>query len=86
MPQPATATTGHKWAITHQEEEATIDEKGNPSTIHTVHFKTNTGHESSITLPDSHFTPTNVAQQVEHKANHIIAVHQMNSTNAPKPE
>jgi hypothetical protein len=86
MPQPPNNPTPHKWAVTGQEEEPTIDEKGFPTTLHHVQFKTNTGHDSHVTLSGHEFTPANVAKAIEEKANHIISVHMLNSTNAPRVE
>lgn len=86
MAQPATPTLPHTWAVTGQSEEPTLDENGQPTTMHTVNFKTNTGHESSISLPDSHFTAANVAAQINYKAGQITQVHTMNSSNVPKEE
>lgn len=85
MPQPSQPPPPHTWAVTHQEEEPDIDDNGKPTTIHHVHFRTNTGHESTITLPDSHFNAVNVAQQINHKAGEIVKVHTMTSENAPHP-
>lgn len=86
MPQPTPAPHQHAWAVTGQQEEPYIDENGRPTTIHHVSFKTNTGHESTVSLPDSHFTAANVAQQIQYKAGEIAKVHSMNATNAPAPE
>lgn len=86
MPQPPTSTTPATWAVTGQEEEPTIDENGQASTTHHVAFKTNTGHESTVSLPDSQFSAANVAEQINYKAGQITQVHTMTSANAPKPE
>jgi hypothetical protein len=74
------------WAITDQHEEPDYDENGKPTTMHHIHFKTNTGHESHVTLPDSQFTPAHVAKAVEEKANRIVTVARMHSGNAPVSE
>lgn len=81
MPQPTTAQ--HTWAITGQEEEPTLTDEGQPSSLHHVRFKTNTGHESHVTIPDEQFSARNVAQAVATKAAEIVKVHALNSTNAP---
>ena len=86
MPNVPQQTTGHTWAVTKQEEEPIIGDNGRPTTLHHVHFLTNTGHESHITLPDSHFSPANVAKAIALKAAHIVNVHTLNSSNAPKTE
>lgn len=86
MPQPPAGPPPHTWAVTGHEEEPAHDDNGKPTTLHHVHFKTNTGHESSITLPDSHFSAGNVAAQINHKAGEIVKVAGMNSSNQPKPE
>jgi hypothetical protein len=85
MPQPT--TTGHAWAVTHQEEEPTIDDNGQPTSLHHVTFKTNTGHESTVTIPDTAFNAHTVAQAITAKASEINRVHGLTSTNAPtEPE
>lgn len=81
MPQPT--APGHTWAITGQEEEPTLTDDGQPSTIHHVHFKTNTGHASTVSIPDEQFSAKAVANAVTRKAAEIVKVHGMNSTNAP---
>lgn len=81
MPQPAAAP--HAWAVTGQQEEPTIDEDGQATSVHHVSFKTNTGHESSVSIPNAHFNAANVAKAITAKAAQIVAVHGMNSTNAP---
>lgn len=81
MPQPPTAP--HTWAVTGQEEEPTIDEDGQATSVHHVHFKTNTGHESTVSIPNAQFNAANVARAITAKAAQIVAVHGMNSTNAP---
>lgn len=86
MPNVPPTHAAHTWAVTGHQEEPSFDDNGKPTTLHHVSFKTNTGHESSITLPDSHFTARNVAEQIHHKAQEIIRVYQMNSTNTPKAE
>jgi len=86
MPNMPSNTPGHSWAITDQREEPDYDENGKPTTMHHVYFKTNTGHESHVTLPDSHFNPAHVARAVEEKANRIITVARMHSGNAPTLE
>lgn len=72
----------HTWAITGQEEEPTIDSDGQPTTLHHVGFLTNTGHKSTVTIPDEEFTAANVAAKVAEKAEEIVKVHHMNSSNA----
>lgn len=86
MPQPAQPQNPHTWAVTGEEEEPIIGEDGRPTTLHHVQFKTNVGHTSTITLPDSHYTAANVAEQIHYKAGEMLKVHNMNSTNAPRPE
>lgn len=86
MPQPSNMQTGHTWGVTAQEEEPTINDQGKPSSLHTVHFQTNTGHKSSITLPTEHFNAKNVAKAINAKAHEIVTVHAMTSTNAPRDE
>lgn len=81
MPQPTGAP--HTWAITGQQEEPTIDEDGQATSVHHVSFRTNTGHESSVAIPNEQFNAVNVARAVAAKAAHINTVHSMNSTNAP---
>lgn len=84
MPQPP--ATQHTWAVTGQEEEPTIDEDGQATSVHHVSFKTNTGHESSVSIPNAQFNATNVAKAIAAKAAQIVAVHGMNSTNAPSEQ
>lgn len=74
----------HKWAVTGQEEEDAINDNGTATTLHTVHFKTNTGHQSHVMVTDEHFTPANIAAMIEEKAAKIAAIHGMNSSNAPQ--
>lgn len=81
MPQPPAQP--HTWAVVHQEEEPTIDQDGQPTSLHHVRFKTNTGHESTVTIPDEQFNARNVAKAVAAKAAEIVKVHALNSTNAP---
>lgn len=76
-------TQPHTWAVTGQEEEPTIDSNGDVTTLHHISFKTNTGHESTVTVPDADFTAANVANAITAKAAQIVAVHSLNSTNAP---
>lgn len=84
MPQPTHTGQPHIWAVTDQEEEPSYDENGNSTTLHHIHFKTNTGHISHVTLPDSHFSAANVAAAINHKAAEMVRVHQMNSDNQPQ--
>lgn len=81
MPQPP--ATQHTWAVTGQQEEPTIGEDGEATSVHHVHFKTNTGHESTVSIPNERFNAVNVAKAITAKAAQIVAVHGMNSTNAP---
>lgn len=76
----------HTWAITAQEEEPTIDADGQPTTLHHVSFLTNTGHHSTVTIPDNEFTAKGVARRVAAKAAEIVKVHNLNSTNAASAE
>lgn len=84
MPQPSAQS--HTWAVTGQEEEPTIDEDGQPTSLHHVHFQTNTGHKSTVTVPNEQFTAANVARAITAKAKQIVAVHGMTSANAPADE
>lgn len=86
MPQPPNVQSGHTWGVTAQEEEPTINDQGKPSSLHTVHFQTNTGHKSSVTLPAEKFNAKNVAKAIHAKAHEITTVHTMNSSNAPREE
>lgn len=86
MPQPSSQQQVHTWAVTGHEEEPSIDEDGQPTVLHHVSFLTNTGHESSVTLPDKQFSARNVAEQIHFKAGEINKVHNMNSTNAPSAD
>lgn len=81
MPQPA--VTGHTWAVTHQEEEPTLDDNGQPTSLHHVTFKTNTGHESTVTIPDAAFSAKTVARAIQAKAEQINHVHRLTSANVP---
>ena len=81
MPQPT--TTGHTWAVTGQEEEPTLDDNARPTSLHHVTFKTNTGHTSTVSIPDAQFTAANVAKAITTKANEINRVHVLTSTNVP---
>lgn len=81
MSQPAAQP--HTWAVTGQEEEPTVNSDMEPSTIHHVTFKTNTGHQSSVAIPDEQFTAANVAKAIVAKAREINTVHTLTSTNAP---
>ena len=81
MPQPA--ATGHTWAVTGQTEEPTLDDNARPTSLHHVTFKTNTGHESTVTLPDNQFTAANVAKAITAKANQINRVHVLTSAQVP---
>lgn len=83
MPQPERPPSPHTWAVTRQEEEPSINDNGLPTTLHHVHFKTNVGHESHVTLPDEHFSAENVAAQIHHKVTELLKVHHMNSSNMP---
>lgn len=80
-PQPAQP---HTWAVSHQEEEATIDDNGRPTTMHHIHFITNVGHKSTVVIPDEQFTAANVAKAVAAKASELLKVHNLNSSNAPQ--
>jgi hypothetical protein len=85
MPQPT--APGHTWAVTHQEEEPTLDDNGRPTSLHHITFKTNTGHESKVVIPDNAFNARAVAQAITAKANQINRVHMLTSTNQPtEPE
>lgn len=84
MPQPSAQP--HTWAVTGQEEEPTIGDDGQPTSLHHVHFQTNTGHTSTVTIPDERFTAANVARAVTAKAKQIVAVHGMTSANVPAAE
>lgn len=75
----------HKWAVTGQTEEATLDAEGNPTTLHHVTFMTDTGHESSVTIPDVHYSAENVAAAIHHKATEIRKVHSLHSDITPTP-
>ena len=86
MAQAAAVTAPHTWAVTNQEEEPGYDENGRPVTFHHVHFRTNTGHESHVTLPDTHFSAANVAAEINAKAAEMVRVHHMNSSNQPLAE
>lgn len=81
MPQPT--APGHTWAVTGQEEEPTLTDEGQPSTVHHVHFQTNTGHRSHVSIPDETFSARTVAQAIAAKAQEMNMVHGLNSTNAP---
>lgn len=81
MPQPT--ATGHTWAVTGQQEEPTLDDNAQPTSLHHVTFKTNTGHTSTVTIPDRAFTASNVAKAVAAKASEINRVHALTSTNQP---
>ena len=84
MPQPSAQP--HTWAVTGQQEEPTIDEDGQPTTVHHVSFQTNTGHKSTVAIPDEQFTAANVAKAVAAKAKQIVTVHGLTSANAPTTE
>lgn len=77
------ATTQHKWAVTGQEEHPTLDENGKPTTEHHVKFKTASGHESHVTMPDHSYSAQNVAAAIEHKATEIEKVHSLTSESRP---
>lgn len=76
-PQP------HRWAVTGQEEEPALNDDGTPTTLHTVHFKTNAGHQSHVMVRDEEYTAANVARMIASKADRLLEVHALNSTNAP---
>lgn len=86
MPNVPPAGEPHTWAVTAQEEEPTIDENGRATTTHHVHFKTNTGIASHVSLDDKDFKPGKVAKAIHDKAHHLNTVHSMNSANAPEHE
>lgn len=81
MPQPASQP--HAWAVVGQEEEPTIDQDGQPTSVHHVRFRTNTGHESTVSIPNERFNARNVARAISAKAAEIAKVHTLNSTNQP---
>lgn len=84
MAEPTTTQQRHAWAVTHEQEEPVIDANGQPTTLHHVHFQTNTGRKSSVAVPDTEYTAQNVATKIHAKAQHINTVAGMNSTNAPQ--
>lgn len=78
-------TPGVKWKVFHQEEEPTLDAEGRQTTIHHIHFRTEHGHESSVSLPDHLFTAHNVAREIHAKAREIGQVHELTSETVTKP-
>lgn len=86
MPNVPQSQQPHKWAVTGQEEEPAINDDGTATTLHTVHFQTNTGHKSHVMVRDEEYSAANVARAVEDKAARIIEVHHLNSGNAPRAE
>lgn len=75
--------THHQWAVTGQTEKPLLDEEGNPTTEHTVNFRTAGGHESQVTLLDRHFSAQNVHAAITHKARELMKVHEMTSETHP---
>ena len=76
---------GPKWRVTHQEEEPTIDDNGRSTTVHHVHFRTEHGHDSTVSLPDHVFTAHNVARAIHAKAQEMGAVHTLTSDTETRP-
>lgn len=81
-PKPA-----KKWTVTGHAETPDFDENGKATTTHTVAFTSHpSGIQSSVTLPDSHFSATNIAAQINHKHNELEQVNGMTSENQPPAE
>lgn len=71
------------FTVTRQHMALEPNENGEMHDVWHIHFRTKSGTEAHVKLPDTHYTAENAAAMIAHKATEIERVHALGTGYTP---